>query len=333
MTKPLWLPMAAVSHYSEVTSEYGQPVLSTTAADGHTQLGADAIQFGFSVFEGMRVFVVGDQYLVFRARDHHERLARSCAALALPCPDYDAFVAAIGLVVDGNHAAHAGRLYIRPIVFATGGGIMPQQDRSYTFAVLCTTFDPQLDGLKVFVETENPRTVPAFATVKTATNYTSSALVMGQAKKLGYDTVLWLDRGGHLQECTTMNVFLRMDGQVVTPNLGGILPGVTRRTLIELLAARGCAVVEREIHITEVVDAMKNGGLSGMCTTSTALGINEVALLRLGDDEYKAGSEPSDVVAAAKEDYRVLTEEFPTGLAKLQTVADRSHIGVTRGRE
>lgn len=333
MTKPLWLPRAAVSHFQEVTSAYGQPVVSTTAADGHTQLGADAIQFGFSVFEGMRVFVVGDQYLVFRARDHHERLARSCAALELPCPGYDVFVEAIGLVVDSNHAPSTGRLYIRPIVFATGGGIMPQQDQSYTFAVLCTTFDPQLDGLKVFVEMENPRTVPAFAAVKTATNYTSSALVMRRAKNLGYDTVLWLDRGGYVQECTTMNVFLHLAGEIVTPSLGGILPGVTRRTLIELLAAQGCDVVEKEIHLTEVVNALRSGELSGMCTTSTALGINDVALLRLGDDEYKVGSELSNVVAAVKEDYRVLTEEFPTGLAKLETIADRSHIGVIQGRK
>lgn len=334
MNTPLWMPHAAVSHHADTA--YGRPVLSANAAGDRTQLSADAIQFGFCVYEGMRVYVADGRYLVFRARDHHERLARSCAALAMPCPSYDVFVEAIGLVVEANLEPDATRLYIRPIVFSTGGGIMPQQDQSFTYAVLCTTFEPTVDGLKVLVETENPRTVPAFAAVKTATNYTSSALVTRQAQNLGYDTVLWTDGDGYLRECTTMNVFLCVDGEILTPRLGGILPGVTRRTVIELLAGQGVGVVERDVHITELVDAAASGGQSCVFTTSTALGINIVTLLRHGEDEYKLSAEWSTAVAAAKESYRTLTREFPSVLSKYGGIAERSHIGAIqprRGRE
>ena len=218
MKKTLWMPQAAVSHYAEVKSGYEQPVLSANVTNGQTQLSADAIQFGFCVYEGMRVYIVDNQYLVFRSRDHHERMAQSCAALAMPCPSYDTFIEAIKLIVECNYNENARRLYIRPIVFAASGGIMPQQDQSYTYAALCTTFDPDIDGLKVLVETENPRTVPAFSAVKTATNYTSSALITRQAQNLGYDTVLVagqkrLHSGMHHHECLP----LRKRGDIHSP--------------------------------------------------------------------------------------------------------------------
>lgn len=326
MKNTLWMPQAAVSHYAEAKSEYGQPVLSPNMTDGQTQLSADAIQFGFCVYEGMRVYIVDNQYLVFRSRDHHERMAQSCAALTMPCPSYDIFIEAIQLIVESNYDGNARRLYIRPIVFATGGGIMPQQDQSYTYTALCTTFDPDIDRLKVFVETENPRTVPAFSAVKTATNYTSSALITRQAQNLGYDTVLWLDKDGYIQECTTMNVFVCINGEIFTPKLGGILPGVTRRTMIELLAGQGGNVVEKEIHITEIVDAIESGHLSCIFTTSTALGINNVALLKHREDEFKLGADWPDIIAAARENYRVLTEQFPLGLSKHTEIEEGSYI-------
>lgn len=315
---------AAVSHYEETGSEYGPVALSANEA-GQTQFSADAIQFGFAVFEGMRVFVADGEYLVFRARDHHERMVASCAALGMPCPGYETFLEAIRLVVESNFDGTARRLYIRPIVYAAGGWIMPRQNQSYIYAVVCTTFDPDLDGLKILVETDQPRTVPAFSAVKTASNYASSALTMRQAQDLGYDSVLWLDGDGYLQECTTMNIFLHLDGEILTPRLGGILPGITRRTVIELLAGQGIGVVEKDVHITELVDAIDSGALSGMFTTSTALGVNNVTLLGHRGDEYRlTAAWPADL-AAAKESYRALTEEFPSALVGHQ--ADRSHIG------
>jgi branched-chain amino acid aminotransferase len=323
----LWLPRAAVSHWSADRSGYDPPVASTNAADDRTQLSADAIQFGFCVYEGMRAYLRDDHYLVFRARDHHRRLEQSCAALAMPCPGYETFLDAIKLVVEGNHDGTARRLYLRPIVYSGGGGIMPQQARSYTYAVLCTTFDPVVGSLKVFVEPTSRRTVPAFSAVKTATNYTSSALATRRAQDEGYDTVLWLDGDGYLQECTTMNVFVHMNGEIVTPRLGRILPGVTRRTLIELLAEQERHVVEKDLHISELVSAIADGHVSGIVTTSTALGINNVASLRYRDDEVELGAEWPDAIAAAGQAYRVVTEDFPVGLLRHPRVAESSYVG------
>lgn len=328
MTNTLWMPHVAVSHHAAAQSAFGPPVVSANAAGDHTQFSADAIQFGFCAYEGIRVHFVGNQYLVFRARDHHERMARSCAALAMPCPDYDTFVGAIRLAVESNHDGRVRCLYVRPIVFAAGGGIMPQQDDAFTYAALCTEFNPDVGSLGVVVETEHPRTVPAFAAVKTATNYTNSALVTRRARDLGYDTVLWLAGDGSVRECTTMNIFLHVDGEILTPELGDILPGVTRRTMIDLLRAAGSTVVEKTVHVTEMVAAIESGRASGVFTTSTALGVRAVGRLRYRDEEYKLDAEWPATVAAARETYRALTEDFPSGLAAHQGIAERSFVGV-----
>jgi branched-chain amino acid aminotransferase len=331
MSRTNWLPQVAVSQYSEATSDYGPPVASSNAIGSQAQISADAVQFGFSVFEGMRAYVADGKYLVFRSKDHHERLTRSCCALDLPCPGYETFITAIRLVVERNYDAGVPCLYVRPLVFATGGGIMAQQDRACTFAVLCTPFAVHNGDIKVLVDTQNLRTVPAFSTVKTATNYASSSLITGRAQKDGYDTVLWLDGSGFVQECSTTNVFFFIGGQLCTPGLDGILPGVTRRTVMELVRAQGGSVLERDIHIDEVVDGVKSGDLSYFFTTSTALGINRVTHLKHLGTEYRIEGECPSGITAARESYASITRGFPGAMATHSVLRDRSYIGDVPG--
>jgi branched-chain amino acid aminotransferase len=327
MKRTSWLPHVAVSHYSEAKLRYDPPVVSVNSIGNQAQLTADAVQFGFGVFEGMRVYIVDGQYAIFRSLDHHERMVRSCAALDMPCPSYDTFVAAIKLVIDNNLDASLKYLYIRPIVFATSGGIMAQQVRAFTFAVLGTPFDVYNGDIKVLVDTKNLRTVPAFSSVKTAANYASASLITRNAQRDGYDTVLWLDGDGFIQECTTMNVFFYLRGELCTPRLGGILAGVTRETMIELVHDQGEKVLERDIHIDEVIDGVKSGDLSYFFTTSTALGIDRVTHLNHLEREYRIEGESPGCIAAAKERYAMITRGFPRGLPMHRTIQMRSYVG------
>ena len=324
-TARTWLPSVAVSRCVGDGAGYGPPTLAGNAVGSVAEFGADGIQFGFSVFEGMRAYVNDSNLLIFRARDHHERLRVSCAALALPCPAYDVFVAAIEQAVRANRDHDSARLYVRPIVFAAGGDVMPQQSDEYVFAVLVKRFDPVLEGLSVLVEGTMPRTVPMFASVKTAGNYTSSALAMRTARRMGYDTILWLDGDGHLQECTTTNVFLRLGGRIVTPKLGSILPGVTRRTVLDLLAGMGERVIERDIHISEVSDALARRESLGMFTTSTGLGILRVSRLRLGSADHVLDGGMPDAWSRLRQRYCLVTERFTEADGSLATLLSRSH--------
>lgn len=328
-TGHLWLPSVAVSRSVGDGTAYEQPTLTANDVGSLAEFSADGIQFGFSVFEGMRAYVADPEFLVFRARDHYERLTTSCAALALPCPAYDVFIEAIEQAVRANWGGSATRLYVRPVVFAAGGDVMPQRSHKYVFVVLVKRFDPVIEGLSVLVEDSMPRTVPMFASVKTAGNYTSSGLAMRDARKAGCDTILWLDGDGHIQECTTMNVFFALDGQIVTPKLGSILPGITRRTVLDLLAGMGARVVERDIHIAEVSGAHARGGLS-MFTTSTALGIHEVARLRVGSCDHVLDGKVPSTWSRAEEQYALVTDRFTEVDDAYPVIMSRSHRGDVR---
>jgi branched-chain amino acid aminotransferase len=146
----------------------------------------------------------------------------------------------------------------------------------------------------VYVENDHPRTVPLFSAVKTSSNYASSSLVHDDAKSKGYDTVLWLDSNKCVQELTTMNVFFVIDGEIITPRLGSILPGVTRRTVIHLLGEYGMRVREETLKIDTIAALIESGSLSYMFATATALGICRVRRLGyLGQDLLISESDPA----------------------------------------
>jgi branched-chain amino acid aminotransferase len=306
---------------------YQQPALTANDVGSLARFSSDAIQFGFSVFEGMRAFVADQAFLVFRARDHYERLKVSCATLTLPCPSYDVFIEAVEQAVRGNWDGGVTPLYVRSIVFSADGDVMPLRSHEHVFVVLVKRFDPVLESMGVLVEPSMPRTVPMFAAAKTAGNYTSAALATRDARQAGYDTILWLDEAGRLQECTNMNIFLMLDDRIVTPALGSILPGVTRRTVLDLLTRMGEQVVERDIRLSEVSDALERAQNLTMFTTSTALGIQQIARLRLDSKEYMLDGEVPAAWRCAEECYSLVTERFTEVGGAYSAIMSRSHRG------
>lgn len=124
-----------------------------------------------------------------------------------------------------------------------------------------------------------------------------------------------------------MNVFLILDGRIVTPTLGSILPGVTRRTVLDLLTQMGEQVAERDIRLSEVSDALTRAQNLSMFTTSTALGIQQVARLRLDSKEYSLEGEVPGTWRRAEEGYSLVTERFTEVGGAYSTIMSRSHQG------
>jgi branched-chain amino acid aminotransferase len=322
-----WLPHVAVSHYSNAKTEYEFPCVCANVIGDSAQFTADAIQFGFSVYEGLRVHIVDGMYTIFRCRDHHERMAQSCAALDLPCPDYETFVAAIRLVVERNYQIGIRSLYIRPIVFAAGGGIMPKQAQQFTFAVACAEFNHAMENLSVLIDTKNIRTVPGFSSIKTATNYTNSFLATRRAQRDGYDTILWCDSDGYIQECSTMNIFFYVKDEIWTPSLGSILPGVTRRTVIELLALQHDRVFEKRIHVIELLKCIERGDVTYAFTTSTALGVIGVSSIGHNEGRFRLGEECPRKIKAAMENHKMLLQDGSIKSELHRNIRERSFLG------
>ena len=110
-----------------------------------------------------------------------------------------------------------------------------------------------------------------------------------RAVQKGFTQVLWLDgvERKYIEEVGSMNVMFKIDGEIVTPALlGSILPGVTRRSCVELLKAEGYKVSERLLSVEELIDACENGKLEEAWGTGTAAVVSPIGELSYKGKNY-----------------------------------------------
>jgi branched-chain amino acid aminotransferase len=126
-------------------------------------------------------------------------------------------------------------------------------------------------------------------------NYAASTRASERANKKGYSQVLWLDgvERKYIEEVGAMNVMFKIDGEIVTPELssGSILPGITRKSCIEVLRDLGYKVSERLLSVDELLDAMKNGKLEEAWGCGTAAVVSPIGRLMYDDVEYVINGE------------------------------------------
>jgi branched-chain amino acid aminotransferase len=201
--------------------------------------------YGDGVFEGMRVFDGG----LFRAYDHMARIARSARTIGLAMPvDADGMIEIIGEVVRRSELQDA---HVRPIIARGFGGpqIDPRNCPEPTLIVSAYPFPPFLgaDPIKLFtsaVVRKAPRSLGAH--VKSL-NYLDAIVAKQQAGELGMHDAVMLDHLGAVAECTGANLFIIVGDQLVTPTTRAALPGITRRTVLEIAAELGIDAVERDV--------------------------------------------------------------------------------------
>jgi branched-chain amino acid aminotransferase len=213
-----------------------------------------ALHYGSSVFEGLRAYSTARGVAVLGLELHAERLVNSCKIVHLPLRWTTAQVAdAIRSTVRANkHTA----CYIRPLVFRGYGalGVWPEEcpvDMAIaTFAWERAKGDDALEkGIDVGVSSWRrmaPDTLPAMA--KSAGNYVNSALAVQEARRHGYTDAIVLDVDGFASEGSGQNLFLVSEGKLFTPPVGAsILPGITRRCVLQLAADLAIPVAEQRI--------------------------------------------------------------------------------------
>ena len=161
-------------------------------------------------------------------------------------------------------------LYIRPFVFATEGILGVRASHQYKLLIILSPSGAYYGGhiktTKIYVEDEYVRAVRGgVGFAKVAGNYRASLLAQTNANNLGYDQVLWLDgvEQKYVEEVGSMNIFFVENGKLVTPALNGsILPGITRKSIIELAKELGYEVEERKVSIEELFEAYDKGELT-----------------------------------------------------------------------
>jgi branched-chain amino acid aminotransferase len=173
-------------------------------------------------------------------------------------------------------------------MFATDQFIGVKPSESYKFIIFTGPVGPYYPKpVSLLAETTYIRAaMGGTGEAKAAGNYAASLLPAKLANEAGYDQVMWLDAKEfkYIQEVGTMNIFFVIDGTVVTPATGGtILKGITRDSILKILAAEGYAIEERPITIDEVVAAYKAGTLEECFGAGTAAVVSHVSKIKYQD--------------------------------------------------
>jgi len=232
--------------------------------------------YGQAVFEGLKAYKTEDgRILLFRPRKNMERINISNERVCIPKIDVDFAVEACKTLVsvdrDWIPEAEGTSLYIRPFIISTDPFLGVRPSWTYKFIIILSPvgayYKEGINPVKIYVESEYVRAVKGgTGYAKTPGNYAASLIAQVKAKELGYTQVLWLDgvEKKYIEEVGTMNVFFKINGEVITPSLdGSILAGITRESTIELLRASGIKVTERKITIEEFTMLMKRNFRGG----------------------------------------------------------------------
>lgn len=253
-----------------------------------------ALHYGQAIFEGIKAYkdANGNAY-IFRPHDNFIRFNVSAERMCMPPVPEEIFMDGMKQLIDldknwiPNKKDHS--LYIRPFMFSTDCQLGVKPSSTYKFIVILSPSGPYFaEPMKIFVEEKYTRAAPGgVGFAKNAGNYGGSLIAAQEAKKLGYDQVLWTDAFEHkwLQEVGMMNVMFIINGVAITPSLdeGTILKGVTRESVITILKDMGIKVEERRISIDELMDAYKNNSLQEVFGTGTAATIALIKELRYKD--------------------------------------------------
>ncbi len=270
---------------------------------------AAVFHYGQEIFDGMKAFRAADgRVRVFRADRHCRRLGDGAARLCMPAIDpafmKDLFVALLRADRDWVPASPGTSLYLRPTLIATEPFLGVRPSKQYLFFIIASPVGPYqgtaFAPAKIWVEDRLVRAAPGgLGAVKAGANYVASLLAAEEAKKRGFDQVLWTDAitHRHLEEVGTMNMVVVIDDEVITPALDGtILGGVTRDSVLTLCREWGLRVSERPLAFDELLAAERDGRLREVFGCGTAAVITPVGTLGWkGGTLIVNGGQPGDL--------------------------------------
>ncbi len=276
------------------------------------------LHYGQGVFEGLKAYrTESGQIQLFRPRENISRLNRSCRRLCIPEIDekfaLDAMKKLIELEKDWVPAAPETSLYIRPTVIAMDPFLGVRASNTYRYFIILSpvgAYYPEgFNPIKILVTSDYVRAVRGgIGEAKTPGNYAASLLAGEEAHKAGYTQVLWLDgvEQTYLEEVGSMNIFFVIGDEIVTPELNGsILPGITRKSVIELAKHWNEKVSERKITIDELMQAHADDSLKEVFGAGTAAVISPVGHIKYGEREITVNDNQTGPVAMKY--YRAIT--------------------------
>ena len=260
------------------------------------------LHYAQEIFEGMKAYRSVDNTIqLFRPDCNAKRLQDSADRLCIPPIPEEDFVQAVKALVEveKDWVPHTDgtSLYIRPFIFASDVGLGVHASHEYVFCIICSPsgayYAEGINPVKIYVEDEYIRAAPGLTGfTKCGGNYAASIKAGELAEEQGFAQVLWLDgvEKKYVEEVGSMNIMFKIAGKIYTaPCVGTVLPGVTRRSCIELLKDWGYEVVEDRLAIADVMKAGHDGTLEEVFGTGTAAVVSPVKELDWKGDQVFIG--------------------------------------------
>ena len=261
------------------------------------------LHYGSEIFEGLKAYRRADgEVQMFRPIENIRRMNRSADRMCLPQIPEDIALEVLEKFVscekDWTPSAPGTSLYLRPFMFGNDETLGVHAVHNATFIIIASPvgsyYKEGLNPVKIMIEADDVRAVRGgTGEAKCGGNYAASNRAGQRAEEKGYSQVLWLD-GVHrkyIEEVGAMNVMFKISGEVVTPMLSGsILPGITRKSCIEVLRNEGYTVSERLISIDELEEAMENGTLEEAWGCGTAAVVSPIGELCYKGKKYSVNN-------------------------------------------
>ena len=260
-------------------------------------IGATALHYGQSCFEGLKAFCHedGDVY-VFRPDENAKRMQNSCKRTMMAELPTEDFLDAINTVVKDNIEyvppyGSGGALYIRPLLFGSGPRIGLQPAEEYTFLIMVIPVGDYYKGglsspVDALIIEDFDRAAPrGVGNVKVAGNYAADLLPNMLSKKKGFPIGLYLDAQTQstVEEFSTSN-FVGIDNdnnKYVTPKSPSVLPSITNKSLMTIAKDEGLTVEQRDIPVEEL------STFDEVLAVGTAVVVTPVGSVTRFDDEGK----------------------------------------------
>ncbi len=247
------------------------------------------LHYGSEIFEGLKAYRRADgKVQLFRPLENIRRMNRSAERMCLPTiPEEDALYILKEFVKfeqEWTPSAAGTSLYLRPFMFGNDETLGVHAVHNATYVIIASPvgsyYKEGINPVKIMIEDQDVRAVRGgTGEAKCGGNYAASNRAGERAEQKGYSQVLWLDgvERKYIEEVGAMNVMFKIGGEIVTPMLSGsILPGITRKSCIEVLKKAGYKVSERLFSIDELEAAMENGTLEEAWGCGTAAVVSPI---------------------------------------------------------
>jgi branched-chain amino acid aminotransferase len=278
--------------------------------DAQIHVMSHVVNYGSSVFEGIRCYALPSGPAIFRAIEHIQRLIDSAKIYRMDCGfTRDELLAGMLETVAANGAWPC---YIRPIMLRGYGEVGVNPLKSPVEVYICNyPWGKYLgtdsgEGVDVCVSTWTriaPNTLPAMS--KSAANYMNSQLIKMEAALNGYAEGIALDANGHVSEGSGENLFLVRNSALITAPLGNsVLPGITRDSVLTLARDLGITVIEQVIprEMLYIADEVFFTGTAAEITPIRSVDKINVGQGTIGPVTKKLQKEFYGIVTGAKAD-------------------------------